>query len=141
MSDFDIKGINRLLRKLNELDALKGQKAVDMVCDDVVKAIRGAATAISPAVGGMVGVCDNREGNLSYFVDIGLKKTTAPWEAWKHMYYHNYGYQDWGLGGRFHGMFIATHIHWFDDAVNSLKPIEKNIKGHLQDEIRRILNS
>ena len=49
MSDFDIKGINRLLRKLNELDALKGQKAVDMVCDDVVKAIRGAATAISPA--------------------------------------------------------------------------------------------
>ena len=57
------------------------------------------------------------------------------------MYYHNYGYQDWGLGGRFHGMFIATHIHWFDDAVNSLKPIEKNIKGHLQDEIRRILNS
>ena len=93
-----IKNLNNLTNKLNKLDNLKAKKAVDEVAKVVESNLKNEVSKFSER-SDLIRKVDVREyesGN--YYVDVGLKNDSQPWEDWKHLYFHHYGYNQklWG---------------------------------------------
>lgn len=133
-----IKGINTTISKLNKLSNISAKKAVDNVVSEVEKVIVNAAS-FSEEEKQFIGKCEVREYKTSYYVDVGLKNTTAPFDMWKGLWYHNWGYFNKGLN--FNGTdYIKMHQLWFNQAVKDMESdVFKKIKYRLKEEIKEAL--
>ena len=135
----EIIGINSLLNKLNRLSNIKTKEAVDSVAKVVETTIKSGASW-APNASQYIGRCDVREyENGSYFVEIGLKNDNAPFELWKNVYFHNYGY-NLKYYGHPTNTFVNTHIMWFNNSVNNVgEPTIEKLKSNIRRQIKACL--
>lgn len=135
-----LKGINSLSNKLNRLSNVKGKKAVEEVADVVEKQLRNKAESFSDKGSKHIGKADAREyNNGSYYVEIGLKNDNAPWEEWKHLYFHHYGYNQF-LFGKPTGKHTNMHQFWFTDAIDNMEQrVLKDLRENLRKEIKEAM--
>lgn len=135
-----IKGLDSLMNKLNKLSNVKGKEAVESVAKVVETSIRGSASSFSGQASNYIGKCDNREyPNGSYFLEIGLKNDKVPFDLWKNLWYHN-----WGYNLKYYGhptnTYINMHSMWFDSAVSSIEgPTIQKMKETLRNQIKECL--
>lgn len=136
----EIKGLNTLMNKLNRLSNVKGKEAVEGASKIVEASIRASASSFSATASQYVGKCDKREyGNGSYYLDVGLKNDKAPFELWKNLYYHNYGYK-LKYYGHPTNTYINMHAMWFDNAVSNIEgPTLQKLKSTLRTQIKACL--
>lgn len=134
-----IKNLNNLTNKLNKLNNVKAKKAVDEVAKIVEKGLRDEASNFSRR-SDLIGEVDSREySNGTYYVDVGLKNDSQPWEDWKHLYYHHYGYNQ-KLWGKDSDIYTKKYQFWFTNAVDNMdNEVLKELKKKLQAEIKEAL--
>lgn len=135
----EIKGINSLMNKLNKLSNINTKKAVEEVADTVEFEIRVSASSFSDTEAKYIAKCEAREGERSYFVDIGLKNDNAPFELWKGLWYQNWGYFNygWNFKGQY---YIKPHQLWFNEAVNRIEGSTlQKMKSNLRKEIKKAM--
>lgn len=127
-----IQGIDRLIGKLSKISMLETRETIDEIGKDVSKNIRNEAKKFSKKEYESIGVAEGRKYGLSYYLDVGLKNDKVPFENWKGLYFHNYGY--WNRGWNFNGeKYIDMHAMWFDNAV---KNMEKEIKTKIKRKVK-----
>lgn len=134
-----IKGLNSLSKKLNKLDNIKAKSSVNEVAKMVEKGLRDEASNFSTRAH-LIGEVDTREySNGTYYVDVGLKNDSQPWEEWKHLYFHHYGYNQ-KLWGKDSNIYTKTYQFWFSNAIDNMdQEILKELKKEIQEEIRKAL--
>ncbi len=136
---FEISGINRVLKKLDKISNINTQKAVEDVATDMENKIKEKAKSFSDTSYLYISKCEPRIYGKSYFVDVGLKNDNAPWDYWKNLYFHNYGYRQF-FYGHDTGKMTTCHILWFEEAVNSASSeIQKKLKEKVKEEIKKAL--
>lgn len=134
-----IKGLNSLTNKLNKLDNIKAKNAVKEVAEIVEKGLKDEAGKFSDRAN-LIGEVDAREYlNGNFYVDVGLKSDTQPWEEWKHLYFHHYGYNQ-KLWGKDSDIFTTKHQFWFNKAVDNIDQKSlKALREKIREEIRKAL--
>lgn len=136
----EIKGLDRLIKKLDKLSRIESKQAVEEVGKLVEKQIRASASSFSDTEYRHIAKCEARDYGSSYFVDVGLKNDKVPFELWKGLWFHNWGYRNMGRGGIYNGMYINMHVMWFDSAVQQVGPTAKRqLKAKLQAEVKAAL--
>lgn len=133
---FEIKGINNVLKKLNNLSKIETKNAVEEVAKDIETTIKEKASVFS-SKSEYVKACEARTYGNSCFVDIGLKNDEAPFEEWKELWYQQWGFDDygWNFKGQYH---ITNNLMWFDDAVQYAgKQAQKKLKEKLKQEVEK----
>ena len=131
--NISIKGVDRLLNKLDRLNHIRAMQALEEVSHMVIDEIKAACPKDSGAAAASVGISDKRDYKLSAYMDIGLSRKTGPWDSWKGAYFQNYGYHNWGRGGIYHGKYVFVHQMWFENVANSIKgEAGKRIKARLK---------
>ena len=134
-----IKGMDSVISKLNKLSNIQAQKIVEEVGEKVEKAIVTAAS-FSKEEKEYIGKCDVRNYGKSYFIDIGLANTNAPFEKWCGLWYQNWGYQNKGWNFGENGPFVTVHQLWFDQAIENVGPtLLKETKLKIKQEISKAL--
>lgn len=140
--NIDIKGINSLLNKLQRLENVNFQQEIQQIGDIVIKQMQSVTPRNTGKSAESIGVDSIISYKMGFLMKIGLSSKTAPWDDWKGVYFQNYGYHNWGQGGRFKGVLVMTHLNWFTDFSNGISnEVKKTIKFYLQQKIREILNS
>ena len=134
----EIKGINNLIKKLDNLTNINTEMVIQDVSKDMESAIKDEAKTFSKSYE-YIGKCEARKYGRSVFIDVGLKNEVAPWDTWKELWYHNWGYRDFGLN--FQGTpYIQVYKMWFDSAVKSAEyEVKKKLKNRLKEEINKNL--
>ena len=132
----EIKGINNLIKKLDNLTNISTEQVIKDVAKDMETAIKDEAKTFSKNYE-YVGECEPRKYGRSVFVDVGLKNEVAPWDEWKELWYHNFGYRDFGLN--FKGSpYIEVHKMWFDTAVKGAEhEVKKKLKNKIKEELSK----
>ena len=135
-----LKGMNSLTNKLNKLSNLKAKESVNKVAKIVESELRNEARRFSNNGYKYIGTVDAREyRNGNYFVEVGFKNDSAPWEAWQHLYFHHYGYHQFMMG---YPTSIYTNMHqfWFTNAIENLEQgVLKELKKEIRKEIREAM--
>lgn len=127
-----IQGLDKLIAKLSDTSWLNTRHAIDEAGKDLKEAIKKEAKTFSDKEYEHIGVAEGREYGLSYYLDVGLKNDKVPFENWKGLYFHNYGY--WNHGRNYKGqMYINCHAQWFDSAV---KGAEKEVKAKIKRKVK-----
>lgn len=134
-----IKGLNSLTKKLNNLDNIKAKSSVNEVTKIVEKGLRDEASNFSRRAH-LIGEVDTREySNGTYYVDVGLKNDSQPWEEWKQLYFHHYGYNQ-KLWGKNSNIYTKPYQFWFTKAIDNMEQETlKELKKKLREEIRKAL--
>lgn len=134
-----IKGLNNAINKLNKLSNIQAQKIIEDVSKDLEKEIKNGAS-FSDEEKNYIGTCDIRNYGKSYFIDVGLANTTAPFEKWCGLWYQNWGYQNKGWNFGENGPYVKVHQLWFNEAVDRAGPtILKATKERIKKEISQAL--
>ena len=140
--NIDIKGINSLLNKLKNLENVNFQQEIQQIGDIVIKQLQSVTPIDTGLAQSCIGVSDMIQYKIGFMMKVGLSPKTAPWDDWKSVYFQNYGYHNEGHGGRYHGIFVTTHMLWFDNFADGISDeVKKTIKFYTQAKIREILNS
>lgn len=135
----EIKGINSILKKLNQLSSVNTDKVIEDVAEELRGNISKAAKEFSDTSYMYVGKGEIRKYGLSSYIDVGFGKDDADFDLWKPLWFQQWGYFDKGLNfkGNF---FIANHQFWFDEAIKSSEgEIKKKLKNKLKNEIKKAL--
>ena len=128
----EIKGIDKLINKLNKISNIEAKKIIDDVANDVETAIISEARKFSDTEYLYIGKCETRNYGSSCYVDIGLRNDYVDFNKWKGLWYHNWGYTHWKSGKR-----IEPHSMWFDNAVNGAKnQALSKVKSKLKQELK-----
>lgn len=134
-----LKGINTLTNKLNKLSNVKARQAVNEVAKAVEKGLQDEAGNFSTRAN-LIGEVDTREySNGNYYIDVGLKNDSQPFENWKNMYYHHYGYNQ-KLWGEDSDIYTKTHQFWFNKAIDNMETeVLQELKNKIREEIRKAM--
>lgn len=127
----DIKGINNLIKKLDNLSNIDTKSVVHRVAEDMTLSIQDEVKKFSDKYE-YVGQCHVRCYRKGIYIDVGLSNDLDPWDDWKELWYHQWGYRDYGLN--FSGSpFIDVHKMWFDSyyADNTRQGAEYSILVNL----------
>lgn len=136
----DVKGIDRLMNKLNKLDNIKGINAVESVVPTIELALKAGASWAPNSVQ-YIRKCEIREYPRAYFVDIGLRNDEVDFDLWKHLWFHNWGYNQYYYGHKT-GKYTIVHSMWFNNALNNIGDVAINkIKSELRVEIKKCLEA
>lgn len=135
----EIKGINSILKKLNQLSSINTDKVIEEVAEELREDISKAAKEFSDTSYMYVGKGEIRKYGLSSYVDVGFGKDDADFDLWKPLWFQQWGYFDKGLN--FKGdFFISNHQFWFNEAIeNSSGKIKKKLKEKLKHEVKKAL--
>lgn len=132
-----IQGMDKLIQKLNKISNLEAREIIEDVANDVQEAIVNKAKEFSTDEYKHVGKAEIRDYGTSYFVDIGLSGNLSSFEQYKGLWFHQWGYHNWGRNGIYKGMYMSMHIMWFNQAVSSVeKQALEKIKRKVRAEIR-----
>ncbi|OSA88812.1 hypothetical protein [Clostridium sp. ZS2] len=127
-----IKGINNLLKKIDNLSKIESEKIVIEVAQDMAKAIQEKASVFSENANEIKAFKPRKVGN-STFIDVGLKSSESDWDKIKSLYFQNYGFYNYGW--HFKGqLYIDNHKMWFDETVKSK---ENECKNKLKQELKK----
>lgn len=127
-----ISGVDKLINKFNKISKLDTKTIIEDVGKELEVKIRSEAQKFSQVEYKCIAVAEGRSYGMSYFLDVGLKNDKIPFEQWKGLYFHNYGY--WNHGLNFNGeRYINMHSMWFDGAV---KGSEKIIKEKIKRKVK-----
>lgn len=140
--NIDIKGIDSLLNKLKNLENVNFQQEIEQIGKEVIRQMQSVTPRNTGKSAESIGVDSIISYKMGFLMKIGLSPKTAPWDDWKGAYFQNYGYHNWGQGGRYKGVFVMTHLNWFTEFSNGISnEVKQTIKFHLEQKIREILNS
>lgn len=133
----DIKGLNNLIKKVSDMEKVDITKIVEDVAKNVQQEIKSAASW-APRASQYINVFNMRKyGPYTCYCNVGLKNTEAPFEEWKNLYFHNFGYHLFYYG-KPTNKFITSHVQWFDNAVNAAAKTAKNeLKTRIKQAIRK----
>lgn len=132
-----IKGLDKLIKKLDDLTDLGVDKIVEDCGEKLRKSIQKEAMNFSDEeyqyiLKGQTKIYSNNTASIQ----VGLLNTQANFEDYKGLYFNNYGFELWK-----NGKFYAPHIGWFDTAVeNARKDIMSEMKKQLNNEIKKKVN-
>lgn len=131
-----ISGLDNIIKKLDNLSNIKTDALVEDAAKKIEKGIKERAS-FSDEEKKYIGVFEARKVGKSVFVDIGLKNDEVPFELWKGLWFHNWGY--WNKGWNFgeNGPYIDMHALWFNDAVNK---VGKGVRSELKSKIKRVVS-
>jgi len=131
-----IKGLDRLIKKLNDISNIETKEILNEVSKEVEESIRNEAKKFTDTSYLYVGKVETRDYGLSCFIDIGLTSDKHPFELWKSLWFQQWGFFNYGLN--FSGqIYINNHQLWFDNSIMGVeKQVKKKIKAKLQQEIR-----
>lgn len=69
----------------------------------------------------------------TYYVEVGLKRSIAPWNEWKGLYYNHYGFRHAKSGKR-----VVKHVGWFDRAKENVAVgARKVVLDRIREQIRK----
>ncbi|MGL5152978.1 MAG: hypothetical protein ACRC7N_20665 [Clostridium sp.] len=115
-----LKGLDRLMKKLNNMSDIKTKDIVKDVAKDAEKSIKARAERFSDTSYLHVGTVEVRDYNLSCFVDVGFSSDNVPFELWKSLWFQHWGFFNHGLN--FTGqMYIQNNQLWFNEAVSEFE--------------------
>ena len=132
-----IQGLDRLIRKLEKVSDLPYSEIIQHAADEFKEALRSSAATFSTH-SNYIDACDTRKGENYMYVDIGLRngRNGATWEIWKHLYFHEYGYEQFFFGHDTHKK-TTCHTMWFSGTVNSQKDATmQRIKQEIKRQIK-----
>lgn len=132
-----ISGLDNILKKLDNLSDIKTEKIVKDTAELLEKVIKENIT-FSDEEKKYIGECEFRKYNKSVFIDVGLKNDNVPFELWKGLWFHNWGYWNRGLNFGENGPYINMHFLWFEDAVNK---VGKGVRSELKSKIKREISN
>lgn len=133
-----IQGLDTLITKLDKLSKIESKKIIESVGDEVQRSITNSAREFSQEEYKHIAKCESRDYGNSYYLDIGLANDKAPFEAWKGLWFHQWGY--WNHGLNFKGeKYISMHQMWFDKAVQAVEPKAKRmIREKIREEFKAL---
>lgn len=129
-----IKGLDKLMKKLESLTDLDTQTIVEDCGEKLRKSIQNEAKEFSDEeyqyiLKGQTKIYNSNSASIQ----VGLLNTEANFEDYKGLYFNNYGFELWK-----NGKYYAPHIGWFDTAVeNAKKEIITDMKEQLKNEIKK----
>lgn len=129
-----IKGLDKLMKKLESLTDLDTQTIVEDCGEKLRKSIQNEAREFSDEeyqyiLKGQTKIYNSNSASIQ----VGLLNTEANFEDYKGLYFNNYGFELWK-----NGKYYAPHIGWFDTAVvNAKKEIIADMKEQLKNEIKK----
>lgn len=136
---FEVSGINRILKKLNNLQNINIKDDVVKIANDMRDSIRDKAAEFSKKGYKCIATCEPRCYRNNCFVDVGLKNDKAQWNEWKELYFQNFGYRQFYYGKDL-GYITTKHVLWFDNAVNqAAKEIQNQLKKKLKEKVKNAL--
>lgn len=129
-----IKGLDKLMKKLESLTDLDTQTIVEDCGEKLRKSIQNEAREFSDEEYQYILKGQTKIYNTnSASIQVGLLNTEANFEDYKGLYFNNYGFELWK-----NGKYYAPHIGWFDTAVeNAKKEIITDMKEQLKNEIKK----
>ena len=133
----ELKGLNNVMKKLDNLSNIKTKDVVKGVADSMQEAIKDGASFSDGA--SYIGEVEVRDYGLSCYIDVGLSNDNAPWELWKPLWFQHWGFHDHGLN--FSGQYyITSHKNWFEETVNShAEKMEQELKQQLRKKVKGAL--
>ena len=129
-----IKGLDKLMKKLESLTDLDTQTIVEDCGEKLRKSIQNEAREFSDEeyqyiLKGQTKIYNSNSASIQ----VGLLNTEANFEDYKGLYFNNYGFELWK-----NGKYYAPHSGWFDTAVeNAKKEIITDMKEQLKNEIKK----
>ena len=129
-----IKGLDKLMKKLESLTDLDTQTIVEDCGEKLRKSIQNEAREFSDEeyqyiLKGQTKIYNSNSASIQ----VGLLNTEANFEDYKGLYFNNYGFELWK-----NGKYYAPHIGWFYTAVkNAKKEIITDMKEQLKNEIKK----
>lgn len=132
----EIKGINNLIKRLNNLSKIETKSAVEDAAKLMEESIKNKASSFS-VKSETIKACDPRNYGNNCYIDVGLNNTNAPFDEWKELWFQQWGFYDygWNFSGQY---YINNHILWFDEAVQSAEnEVKKVLKQKLKQQIRQ----
>lgn len=129
-----IKGLDKLMKKLESLTDLDTQTIVEDCGEKLRKSIQNEAREFSDEEYQYILKGQTKVYNTnSASIQVGLLNTEANFDDYKGLYFNNYGFELWK-----NGKYYAPHLGWFDTAVeNARKEIIANMKEQLKNEIKK----
>lgn len=138
----DVKGIDRLLNKLKALENVNFQQEIQQIGEEVIRQMQSVTPRDTGKSAESIGIDTIISYKMGFLMKVGLSPKTAPWDSYKGVYFQNFGYHNWGQGGRFKGVFVATHLGWFTNFADGISnEVKQTIKFHIEQKIREIINS
>lgn len=134
-----IKGLNSLLKKLDNVSNIKTKEIMEEVAEGATKAIQEEAKKFSDTSYLYAGEVEVRDYGLSCFIDVGFSSEKTPFELWKPLWFQHWGFRDYGLN--FQGdYYIANNKMWFESAIKNYEDqAKREIKEKLRAEVRKVL--
>ena len=134
-----IKGLNSLLKKLDNVSNIKTKKIMEEVAEGATKAIQEEAKKFSDTSYLYAGEVEVRDYGISCFIDVGFSSEKTPFELWKPLWFQHWGFRDYGLN--FQGdYYIANNKMWFESAIKNYEAqAKREIKEKLRAEVRKVL--
>lgn len=131
-----IKGLDKLMKKLESLTDLDTQTIVEDCGEKLRKYIQEEAKEFSNEEYQYLMKGETKIYNTnSASIEVGLLNTQADFENYKGLYFNNFGFELWK-----NGKYYAPHLGWFDTAVeNARKKIIDDMKKQLKKEIHKKL--
>mgnify|MGYP000667023382 CR=1 FL=1 len=143
-----ISGLDNVIKKLDDLSNIKTDTLVEDAAKKIEEGIKARASFSDEEKNLQTKIdeinAQYEEVNKqilalgkSVFIDIGLKNDEVPFELWKGLWFHNWGY--WNKGWNFgeNGPYIFMHSLWFEDAVNN---VGKSVRSELKSEIKKVIS-
>lgn len=129
-----IKGLDKLMKKLESLTDLDTQTIVEDCGEKLRKSIQNEAREFSDEEYQYILKGQTKVYNTnSASIQVGLLNTEANFDDYKGLYFNNYGFELWK-----NGKYYAPHLGWFDTAVeNARKEIITDMKEQLKNEIKK----
>ncbi|MDU2672646.1 MAG: hypothetical protein E7C49_11605 [Clostridium sp.] len=134
-----IKGLNSLLKKLDNVSNIKTKEIMEEVAEGATKAIQEEAKKFSDTSYLYAGEVEVRDYGISCFIDVGFSSEKTPFELWKPLWFQHWGFRDYGLN--FQGdYYIANNKMWFESAIKNYEAqAKREIKEKLRAEVRKVL--
>ena len=129
-----IKGLDKLMKKLESLTDLDTQTIVEDCGEKLRKSIQNEAREFSDEEYQYILKGQTKVYNTnSASIQVGLLNTEANFDDYKGLYFNNYGFELWK-----NGKYYSPHVGWFDTAVeNAKKEIITDMKEQLKNEIKK----
>lgn len=133
----EIKGLNNLIKKLDNLSNMKTDDIVQEVAEDMQKKLQEKAREFSDTEYKCIRITEKRTyKNGSCFIDVGLKNDEVPFDNWKGLWYHQWGYRQYFFGHDT-GKMTTMHQLWFDEGIEE---IAKETKQKMRAKIKAKMN-
>ena len=135
----EMKGLNSVLRKLQQLENINTSEILDMVKDETQKMVKQGIASNGFQKSSNYVTVTKEGGGKSTNIKVGLQGESGSFDNWKEAYYNHYGYNLVAWGHKTNKR-ITVHVGYFDNVrsmtISQVKPI---LVRRAQERIRNII--